>query len=216
MAASYNTRSIGVILSGLLDDGTLGMQAIKRSGGTCIVQDPGEAEFPDMPLSVINNMEINFCLKLSEIGNMLASITQIPQDEIEAPPDIIAEAKIAEQEAVGVDHVKNLGQQTFFSCPDCGGVLWQITKDNISEYRCHVGHSFSERHLIIKKGETLETTLWVSVRILEERKNIFLKMKELNARKGLDHLVKENQSQIDLIDVHINQLKEILLATETE
>ena len=36
-AAAYSTRSIGVVLTGLLDDGTTGMDAIKRSGGTCIV-----------------------------------------------------------------------------------------------------------------------------------------------------------------------------------
>ena len=55
-AAAYSTRAIGVVLTGLLDDGTTGMLTIKRSGGTCIVQDPNEAEYPDMPLSVLNNM----------------------------------------------------------------------------------------------------------------------------------------------------------------
>ncbi|RYD86885.1 MAG: chemotaxis protein CheB, partial [Sphingobacteriales bacterium] len=51
-AAAYNSRVIGIILSGMLQDGTAGMDAIRRSGGTLIVQDPAEAEFPDMPLSV--------------------------------------------------------------------------------------------------------------------------------------------------------------------
>src|SRR3989344_2255871 len=56
-AAAYSSHTIGVILSGMLDDGTSGMWAIKQCGGTCVVQDPNEAEYPDMPLSVINNME---------------------------------------------------------------------------------------------------------------------------------------------------------------
>src|SRR5665647_95453 len=64
-AAAYSTRVIGVILTGLLDDGTTGMLAIKRSGGTCIVQNPNEAEFPDMPLSVLDNMEVNYCISLA-------------------------------------------------------------------------------------------------------------------------------------------------------
>jgi two-component system chemotaxis response regulator CheB len=213
MAAAYNTRAIGIILSGLLDDGTLGMQAIKRSGGTCIVQDPDEAEFPDMPLSVLKNMEINFSVRLSEIGNTVASLAQLYPSEIDAPPDVIAEAKIAERQATGIDKVKTLGQQSVFTCPDCGGALWQITNGKISEYRCHVGHSFSEGHLKIRKRETLETTLYTALRILEERKNIFIQAKEQNLENELQSSANENQKEIDLIEGQIYQLKEIVFST---
>jgi two-component system chemotaxis response regulator CheB len=70
-AAAYSTRAIGVVLTGLLNDGTTGMLAIKRSGGTCIVQDPNEAEYPDMPLSVLDNMEVNYCISLAEMGEVI-------------------------------------------------------------------------------------------------------------------------------------------------
>lgn len=63
-ATAFSTRAIGVVLTGLLDDGTTGMLAIKRSGGTCIVQDPNEAEYSDMPLSVLNNIEVDYCIPL--------------------------------------------------------------------------------------------------------------------------------------------------------
>src|SRR5215218_10032043 len=49
-AAAYGARTIGVILTGLLNDGTSGMIAVKKCGGICMVQDPNEADFPDMPL----------------------------------------------------------------------------------------------------------------------------------------------------------------------
>ncbi|GGH20585.1 hypothetical protein GCM10007423_01060 [Dyadobacter endophyticus] len=48
----------------MLDDGTSGMWAIKRSSGICIVQDPNQAEYPDMPLSVINNMDVDYVSEL--------------------------------------------------------------------------------------------------------------------------------------------------------
>src|SRR5437763_2723940 len=67
-AAYYNSRVIGIILTGLLDDGTSGMWAIKRSGGSLIVQDPNEAEYPDMPISVLNRMEVDYCVRLGEMG----------------------------------------------------------------------------------------------------------------------------------------------------
>ena len=70
-AAAYNARTIGIILTGLLTDGTAGMQAVKRCGGITIVQDPREAEYPDMPLSVISNMEVDYCVPLSDIGTIL-------------------------------------------------------------------------------------------------------------------------------------------------
>lgn len=54
-AAVYNSHVTGIILTGLMDDGTAGMWVIKKCDGTCIVQDPYEAGYPEMPLSVLQN-----------------------------------------------------------------------------------------------------------------------------------------------------------------
>lgn len=67
-AVSYGNRLIGIILTGYLNDGTSGMNAIQRSGGTCIVQDPNQAEYPDMPLSVLESMEVDYCVTLNKNG----------------------------------------------------------------------------------------------------------------------------------------------------
>ncbi|MFD2147381.1 chemotaxis protein CheB [Mucilaginibacter antarcticus] len=54
--AAFDSSVIGIVLSGMMDDGTSGMSAIKRAGGICIVQDPQEAAHPDMPENVLKTL----------------------------------------------------------------------------------------------------------------------------------------------------------------
>jgi two-component system chemotaxis response regulator CheB len=177
-AVAYSSHAIGVILSGLLDDGTSGMRAIKRSGGKCIVQDPDEAEYPDMPVSVINHMEADHVATLVEIGPIIADIIEHTKgDKKPAPEDVITESKIAETTAVGIDDVSKLNvEQSIFACPDCGGGLWNVKNDVIKRYRCHIGHAYTERDLILKQAEAAGTALWVALRMMEERKHFLRKM----------------------------------------
>lgn len=70
-AKEYQERVIGVILSGLLRDGTAGLRAVHEAGGLTIVQDPIEAEYPDMPANAMHNLPVTFCLNLAEIGHAL-------------------------------------------------------------------------------------------------------------------------------------------------
>jgi two-component system chemotaxis response regulator CheB len=54
-AWAYGERVVGVLLSGMLDDGTLGLEAIKRDGGLSLVQDPKDALHSGMPQSAISH-----------------------------------------------------------------------------------------------------------------------------------------------------------------
>ncbi|GEO12103.1 chemotaxis protein CheB [Segetibacter aerophilus] len=218
-AVAYSTRVIGIVLTGLLDDGTTGMLAIKRSGGTCIVQDPNEAEYPDMPLSVLGNMEVNYCIPLSQMGEVILSITQTTPEEIAAPDDVIIESQIAERVVVDYDHVKKLGEKSLYACPDCGGGLWDITKatdgqNKVVRYRCHIGHSYSEKDLVIKQGEVFEATLWTALRIMEERRNLLKKMADDHAKRGLSSVAKSYKDKTEAIQVHVDKLKEVLFASQ--
>ena len=53
LARHYGARTIGVVLSGQLDDGTRGLAAIKKAGGIAMVQSPDEAAYPEMPRNAI-------------------------------------------------------------------------------------------------------------------------------------------------------------------
>ncbi|HEY5407081.1 MAG TPA: chemotaxis protein CheB [Ginsengibacter sp.] len=218
-AAAYSTRVIGVILTGLLNDGTTGMLAIKRSGGTCIVQDPNEAEYPDMPLSVLNNMEVNYCINLADMGEVIAGITETIPEEKPAPQDVIIESQIAERVVVDYASVKQLGEKSIYACPDCGGGLWQINKGGDGQgkddrYRCHIGHSYSEKDLVIKQGEIFESTLWTALRIMEERKTLLKKMQDDNTKRGFSNFAKSYKEKVDDLQTHVDKLKEVLFASQ--
>ncbi len=81
--ASHNhgSRVVGVVLTGNLDDGTAGLAAIKRRGGIAVVQDPAEADYPSMPRSAIENVEIDHVLPLAEIGPLLGRLALEPAPE---------------------------------------------------------------------------------------------------------------------------------------
>jgi two-component system chemotaxis response regulator CheB len=218
-AAAYSTRTIGVVLTGLLDDGTTGMLAIQRSGGTCIVQDPNEAEYPDMPLSVLNNMEVDYCISLADMGEVISAITKTTPEEKPAPPDVVIESEIAERVVVDYDNVKQLGEKSIYACPDCGGCLWDITKvgegkGKVIRYRCHIGHSYSEKDLVIKQGEVFESTLWIALRIMEERKTLLKKMEKDHAKRGSSILANTYKQKGEDIQGHVDKMKEVLFASQ--
>lgn len=210
-AVAYTSHCIGMVLTGLLDDGTAGMLAIQQCGGTTIVQDPREAEFADMPLSVLNAMDVNYCVRLEEMGRVLTTALGTTHPEIEPPALLVAESEIAAKVATSVESLTRLkGKQTIYACPDCGGPLFELTNKKLSRYRCYVGHTYTERDLLIKQAETLETTLWVALRMMEERRNMLLLMKERAEKRNFTRLANENDEKANELIVHIDRLKEVL------
>lgn len=215
-AAAYSTSVVGIVLTGSLDDGTAGMSAIQRSGGTCIVQDPNEAEYPDMPLSVLDNMEVDHCIPLDKMGSAIQEILKLDPVEKEAPADVKIESEIAERVVVDYEHVKKIAVKSIYACPDCGGGLWEMDKKkgDPTRYRCHIGHSYSEGDLVLKQGEILEATLWTALRIMEERKTLLNKMETDNRKKGLSRSATSYKEKGDDIQFHVDKMKEILFNTQ--
>ena len=215
-AANCSNRVIGIILTGFLNDGMSGMWAIKRSGGKTIVQDPNEAQYPDMPNSVKNNMEVDFCVPLSQMGETIRSIiaSDIPSEVVPVPEDVKKEAEIAESIVVSIDAVKELGHKSLYVCPDCGGGLWDIDNDIIKRYRCHIGHSYSEDDLLIKQSEKLEGTLWVALRMMEERRSLYANIAKAETDKGLTKLAFEHYKRAEELEVHIDKMRRLLFDTK--
>jgi two-component system chemotaxis response regulator CheB len=215
-AAAYDSRTIGVILSGLMYDGTSGMIAIKRSGGVCIVQDPAEAEYPDMIRSVLENVEVDFCVSLEAMGTILQEKTRNGVHKHIIPDDVRKEAEIAEKNALGIDKMPELGERSLFICPDCGGGLWEMVNDNVVRYRCHTGHVYNEGELLIRQSDALENTLWTALRMMEERKKLLDKMAKEEKRKGWKTSADNKEERANELQDHIKRLQEILYESKKD
>ncbi|MBN3885466.1 MAG: chemotaxis protein CheB [Nostoc sp. JL34] len=74
VAATYKDRAIAVVLSGTGSDGAMGVEAIKKMGGTVIVQDAKTAEFSGMPSAAIETGNVDFILPLDEISSTLVTL----------------------------------------------------------------------------------------------------------------------------------------------
>ena len=138
-----------------------------------------------MPLSVLNNMEVDHCIGLSRIGETLRHVMAQKPEPVEPPIEIIAEAQLAARMAVGIDNVSRLGNRSVYSCPDCGGGLWKVEDEGLTRYRCYTGHSYNETELLTKQGDGVEATLWVAVRMMEERSALYMKIATDHKKRGI-------------------------------
>ena len=216
-AASFDGYTIGVILTGMLDDGTVGMSAIKRCGGSCIVQDPNEAEYPDMPLSVLKEIEVDYCVPVTQIGAMITTIINTKKVvHTIIPADIIKEVELSEKGVGSIDEMKELGENSVFSCPDCGGVLFEIKNDVVTRYKCHTGHSYSVNDLLAEQYKNIESSLWVALRTLEERRKLLSQLAEKNIARGFHRSASDYKEKIYELQNHVDNIKQVLFAAEKQ
>jgi two-component system chemotaxis response regulator CheB len=73
VAEVYGSRSIGIILTGMGEDGARGLLALHRAGGLCIAQDEASSIIFGMPNVAIKLGAVDHVLNISEISNMLLS-----------------------------------------------------------------------------------------------------------------------------------------------
>jgi two-component system chemotaxis response regulator CheB len=213
-------RVIGVVLTGARDDGRVGMRAIKHRGGITIVQHPEEAAFPSMPMSVMQEIKVDYSLPLREIApllNQLSHQTASEEGRFAVPDDIEIETRIAEQQMDGdelVASVERLGRLSKLTCPDCHGALWEINDAEMLRYRCHVGHAYSAEALSEGQSQMLEVALWSAVRALEEQTVLARRIVERARNANHERAARMFERRAREAEEHSSMIRQVLLTAE--
>jgi two-component system, chemotaxis family, protein-glutamate methylesterase/glutaminase len=150
-ASSHGNRVAGVLLTGLLDDGSAGLWEIQQHGGATVVQDPDEAAYRSMPENAIRGLNVQYIVRLAEMAPLLTRLTMGDKSEFKRPqPSHVSEEPITQ------------------ACPECGGVMRLVKLGNLREYSCHVGHRFGLKTMISEKSRTIERAIWSALAQSEE------------------------------------------------
>jgi two-component system, chemotaxis family, protein-glutamate methylesterase/glutaminase len=169
----YGPRVIGIVLTGALDDGTSGMWSIKRLGGITIVQEPGEAFFPEMPLNVLQYVDVDHVVAVTKMGRLLETLTH---EKVDRKPHISRDEEELLKMEVTISTKDNAfelgiidkGEFTPMTCPECHGALVRLKEGRLIRFRCHTGHAFTASALLAGITQSTEETLWQAMRSMEE------------------------------------------------
>lgn len=217
-ARAYGPRVVGVVLSGSLSDGAAGLSAVKERGGVVVVQDPADASFPDMPRAAIEYIKIDHVLPLSDIVPLLIRLAHEPVAEEGVTPvssKMAKESDLAEFDLATIEDQEKPGTPSVFSCPECGGTLWELQDAELLRFRCRTGHAFSADSLLTTQAEALEGALWTALRALEENAALARRMAARAHERNLDFAAASFEERVRTIEQQAALVRQVLLNDKT-
>lgn len=169
VALAFGPRAIGVLLSGVLDDGVLGLAAVRSHGGATIGQSPDDALFPAMPINAQRAGVLDQQAAAADIGALLKELSHREIEERKMEPDarMEFENRIAMTSRFSTEFdTQQMGPASGYTCPDCNGSLVAISEGH---FRCRVGHAWTPDALLSARDDEVENALWIALRSLQEK-----------------------------------------------
>jgi two-component system chemotaxis response regulator CheB len=203
-ARAYGARVVGVVLTGTLSDGAIGLTTIKLRGGTAFVQDPREALFAGMPTSALTATEVDFCGSVREIAARINKLAREPMDaqdprmnrhDSAAGGDVPEDRSDPLEPSPVGEKAPNLASG--LTCPECQGSIWELQDGTSVRFECRVGHVYGPEAFAAEQGERVEAALWTAINTLHERSETFLRLAALyreSAQLGPRYLERAKQT----------------------
>ncbi|NYE22370.1 chemotaxis protein CheB [Pigmentiphaga litoralis] len=209
-ALSKGPAVVGILLSGDLDDGCVGLQAIKDCGGAVIVQDPATAESESMPRHALAAVQVDACVAPSGIAQALLTLMHQPSSEVSAADKRRHLIDIENRFLLGdpdVTALADIAKPTTFTCPECHGTLWEVEQGGPARFRCHTGHGYTAASLAHGQAVAAEEAVWAAVRALHEKEMLLRRMAQTAAASGRHVAASERLAEADAAAAHAATLR---------
>jgi two-component system chemotaxis response regulator CheB len=188
-AVAYRSRVIGVVLSGLLHDGSAGLMAIKACGGLCVVQEPDDAMWPEMPRNALSHDGLYHRATVAELPALLTRLVgEAPGEMPPIPHHLIVQAATAARAMATAPGPTLVGGRSPQSCPQCGGVLIEVPGPGMPRFRCPLGHAAPAEAAPVASPEgELDRALQSALRMHRDRAVMFRRMQQTSEAQGFTY-----------------------------
>jgi two-component system, chemotaxis family, protein-glutamate methylesterase/glutaminase len=211
-ALSYGSRVIGVILTGLLNDGASGLFAVKACGGTAVVQNPLDARADEMPRAALEVVDVDEVAPASQLGSVLGKLIECEAGEAISCPDAVKlEVEIAAGARLGAEKLLEIADPSAISCPDCHGVLSEMRDQQPLRYRCQIGHALTAE-VVAARAEEVDQAMRIALRVMEERVTLVTRMAEDARRTGRTTVAELYDSRAEEYARYATVLREAAIA----
>lgn len=210
VALAFGPRAVGVLLSGVLDDGVLGLDAIRSRGGITIGQSLDDALFPSLPGKAQDAGVLDQQAAAADIGEVLEALSdrEITEPKMEPDHRIELENRIAMTPRFSTKFdAQDLGPASGYTCPDCNGSLVTFGEKH---FRCRVGHAWTPDALLAARDDEVEGALWIALRSLQEKAKL---ARQLADSAGHGPLFRRYTAQAEETERALSVLGERLMAT---
>ena len=163
-------RTIAVVLSGALDDGTAGAVAVVQRGGLLLAQDPAEAAYPSMPQHAMDEVPTALVGTATELAVCVGELARTPAVGPDLPPPRASRSREPAPAGLG--------------CPECHGALFEIEESGPLRFRCRAGHAWSSHGLLRQQAEAMENALWMALRSLQEKMALSRQLADRAGERG--------------------------------
>src|SRR5262249_54725736 len=128
-AREYGRRVVGVVLTGGMADGVAGLMAVRAGGGITVVQDPKDADVPDLPRIAHEIVGPDHVVPADGLAKLLVDLVRQPvsTDGDPAMPEVDPMEElptVMSADAEAQERGERRGAISVFTCPECGGALW--------------------------------------------------------------------------------------------
>ncbi len=211
-ALAYGPRAVGVVLTGLLNDGASGLHAIARAGGTTVVQHPLDAEADDMPRAALETVHADYVARGDELAGLIGDIVRMDASTpgSAASAELIFEVDVAAGAPLGSAALHQVATPVPLTCPDCHGVLSEVKGSGPLRYRCQIGHAYSAE-VLASQNEQVEEAIRVAMRVMEERVELVERMARDAREAGRNAVAELYEQRAQEYSAHARTLREAAL-----